>query len=162
MEDRRTQVFISYSHRDAQWLERLQVHLRPLVRESTIEVWDDTQIKPGAIWAAEIQSALEKAKVAVLLISADFMASDFLASNELPPLLHAAEEDGAIIIPVIIGDRPRFMLCLPHWNDGLNRHAETTPAQACGNSPSPHPAGQQPGCLLLRGRRLPVLPRSSR
>src|SRR5262249_5129511 len=61
-----------------------------------------TQIKPGAIWAAEIQSALEKAKVAVLLISADFMASDFIASNELPPLLHAAQGDGAIIIPVIV------------------------------------------------------------
>lgn len=102
MEHRRTQIFISYSHHDAQWLERLQVHLRPLVRESAIEVWDDTRIEPGAIWAAEIQSALEKTKVAILLISADFMASDFIASNELPPLLHAAKEDGAIIIPVIV------------------------------------------------------------
>ena len=102
MDQRRTQVFISYSHHDAQWLERVKVHLKPLVRESTIEVWDDTQITPGASWAAEIQSGLDKAKVAILLVSADFMASDFIASEELPALLRAAEEGGAIIIPVIL------------------------------------------------------------
>jgi TIR domain len=108
MEHRRTQVFISYSHHDAQWLERLQVHLRPLVRESTIEVWNDKLINPGASWEAEIQSALAKSKVAILLISADFLASDFIASNELPRLLHAAEEDGATIIPVIVS--PSYFL----------------------------------------------------
>lgn len=100
--DKRTQVFISYSHSDGHWLERLKVHLRPLVRDSTVEIWDDTQIEPGADWAAEIQLALSRAKVAILLVSADFMASDFIAYNELSPLLRAAEEDGAIVLPVIL------------------------------------------------------------
>jgi len=99
--ERRT-VFISYSHQDKNWLERLRIHLRPLEREYEIEIWDDTKIGPGSTWQDEIKTALDNAKVAVLLISADFLGSDFIATNELPPLLNAAEQDGATILPVII------------------------------------------------------------
>jgi hypothetical protein len=94
-------VFISYSHADAEWLERLQKHLRPLEREG-VTVWDDTRLKPGEPWREEIRQVVAKTKVAILLISADFLASDFIVTNELPPLLTAAEEDGATIIPVIV------------------------------------------------------------
>ena len=98
----RTRVFISYSHRDSTWLKRLQVHLKPLVRNKQIEVWDDTRIDAGMKWKDEIRRGLEGAGAAVLLISADFLASDFIAESELPPLLEAAETDGVVILPVIL------------------------------------------------------------
>jgi len=97
-----TQVFVSYSHRDKKWLERLQVHLKPLVRAGDIDLWDDTRIQPGTDWKAEIDRALVSARVAVLLVSADFLASDFVQDQELPVLLEAAEQRGTRILPVIV------------------------------------------------------------
>jgi hypothetical protein len=98
----RTKVFISYSHADKDWLDRLKRHLKPLVREGNLDCWDDTHIRPGDDWKQEIQNALDTAQVAVLLISADFFASDFIDETELPPLLDAAEAKGVRILPVIL------------------------------------------------------------
>lgn len=100
-EDLKT-VFISYSHEDVDYLKRLSVHLRPFEKKGLINLFDDTKIKVGEKWKENINMALDNAKLAILLISADFLASEFIVDNELPPLLKAAEEKGKLILPVIL------------------------------------------------------------
>jgi len=99
----RKQIFISYSHIDKIYLDRLMVHLRPLERYGLIKLWADTKLKSGDKWKIEIENALKRARAAILLVSADFLASGFIVDNELPPLLKKAESDGTKIIPVILG-----------------------------------------------------------
>lgn len=95
-------VFVSYSHADASYLNRILVHLRPIEREGLIDLWSDTKLQVGDQWREEVHEAVDSARVAILLISADFLASEFIVTDELPPLLAAAEKRGTRILPVIL------------------------------------------------------------
>jgi len=99
---KRQKVFISYSHIDRCYLDRLMVHLKPLEKEGLIDLWVDTRLRAGDKWEKEIKKALEQATVAILIISADFLASNFITDNELPPLLLKAEEEGVRMLPLLV------------------------------------------------------------
>jgi hypothetical protein len=99
-------VFISYSHKDEKWKNRLLAHLQVLQREGYLEVWEDRQIAAGEEWLPEIRSALERARVAVLLISADFLNSNFIRNEEVRLLLERRKTGEMRVIPVILRSCP--------------------------------------------------------
>lgn len=93
-------IFISYSHKDKIWLERLQVHLVPY---ATIRSWDDTQIPTGADWLPHIENALESSQVVVFLVSPHFLASRFIKDHERDPVFKRTHEIGNVkMFPVLL------------------------------------------------------------
>lgn len=95
-------VFVSYSHADLAALERLRVHLKPLFRQGLIRYWDDRGLKPGQHWRQQILQSIDAARVFVLLLSQDFLASDFIDAEELPRILAAQEQVGATVLVVYL------------------------------------------------------------
>jgi internalin A len=94
----RDQVFVSYSHRDQKLMEDFLMHLKPYLRSGSVTSWSDQQIASGMQWFEEIQAALAKTRVAVMLVSPGFLASDFIHEHELGPLLKEAKAGGVKIL----------------------------------------------------------------
>jgi hypothetical protein len=97
----RTKVFVSYSHKDADWLEKLQQHIALLRRLELVDPWADTRLEGGSEWEREIDVALTNAKVAVLLVSPAFLSSDFIWEKEMPRI-EAHCREGMEALPLII------------------------------------------------------------
>lgn len=95
-------VFISYSHKDEPWKEKLLVRLRALEQAGRIVLWHDRKIDAGEKWYPEIESAMAHAAVAVCLISENYLDSEFCAKEEIPYLLERRERDGMILIPILL------------------------------------------------------------
>ncbi|MCB0192646.1 MAG: toll/interleukin-1 receptor domain-containing protein [Anaerolineae bacterium] len=94
-------VFISYSPEDEDLKDQLLSHLDVLSRAGLVELWSADQIGAGAEWQTEIDNSIDQAKVALLLVTANFLNSDFILDEEVPALLQRHEEAGLIIVPVI-------------------------------------------------------------
>jgi hypothetical protein len=93
-------IFVSYSQKDQVWLERFITASKPLDRYAQIDLWSDRRIKPGDDWQREIDSAMDRAVIAVLLVSMNFLDSDFIYNVELPYILAAAKKRNLKILLV--------------------------------------------------------------
>jgi hypothetical protein len=95
-------IFISYSHKDEVWKDRLMTHLRVPEDEGILELWEDRRIDSGEEWYQEIEKAIKRSSMAIFLVSADFLTSKFIREKEVPELLERRIKEGLYIFPVII------------------------------------------------------------
>lgn len=96
------EVFFSYSHKDEALRDQLANHLSTLQRQSVIKKWHDRQIGAGTEWAGEIDKHLDTSHIILLLISSDFITSDYCFDKEVKRAMERHEEGKARVIPVIL------------------------------------------------------------
>jgi hypothetical protein len=96
------EVFISYAHEDLAYLQELEKHLANLERQKLIASWYDGDITPGTEWQSQIMDRLNSAQIILLLVSADFINSDFCYSIEMEQALARHNANQARVIPIIL------------------------------------------------------------
>jgi internalin A len=123
-------VFFSYSHRDETLRDELETHLKLLQRQGVISAWHDRKILPGEEWDREIDTHLEAARITLLLVSADFIASDYCWDKEVKRALERHASSETTVIPVLLRScdwerapfgklqgLPKGMTAITAWND---------------------------------------------
>src|SRR5574341_66031 len=97
-------VFISYSHLDEPWKDRLAKHLGIAQKQGLLQTWNDRDLLGGDDWFAEIISAIEQGSVAVLLVSHNSLTSNFILNEEAPRMLARREVKAARFYPIVVED----------------------------------------------------------
>ena len=113
------EIFCSYAHEDETWLRKLETHLSLLQRQNLVSLWHDRLIAPGTDWAKTIDAHLETASVILLLVSADFFASDYCYGIEMKRALERQGAGEAWVIPILV--RPT------DWRDAPFAHLQVLP-----------------------------------
>jgi len=100
------EIFCCYAREDQLLLQKLKTHLMPLQWQGLITIWSDTNINAGAEWEKEITKHLNVAHIILLLVSSDFMASEYCYSKEMKRAMERHEHGEARVIPVLL--RPTY------------------------------------------------------
>lgn len=124
-------IFYSYCHKDESFREQLETHLGILRRLGHIEEWHDRKILPGQVWPNQIDSNLEKADLILLLVSPDFINSDYCWEKELGRAMERHDAGEAQVVPIFIRPvdwsgapfgslqgLPKDCLSVTEWNNG--------------------------------------------
>src|SRR5947209_3129916 len=107
------EIFFCYAHEDEALLKKLKAHLRPLQRQGLIDVWYDRDISAGEEWEEEISKHLNSAQIILLMVSPDFMNSEYCYGSEMRRAIERHERREAHVIPVIL--RPVY------WQGALGK-----------------------------------------
>src|SRR5438067_12626282 len=105
------EIFCCYARKDQELLQILKAHLMPLQRQGLITIWSDTDINAGEEWEEEIRQHLTTAQIILLLVSPDFMASEYCYSNEMQRAMERHSLGEAKVIPIIL--RPVYWQSAP-------------------------------------------------
>ena len=95
-------IFIAYSRKDLAQLEQLRTQLRVLERRDHCHIFYDGVIQPGEKWEPRIKDELHRADIFVLLVTAEFLDSDYVNDIELPTILQREQDGTAKVFPVIL------------------------------------------------------------
>lgn len=95
-------VFISYSHKDKQLKDKLIIHMNSLIRQKYISLWYDNMIIPGKEIDEEVLQALQSSQIVLLLLSADYLASDYCYEIEMEKALTLRKEEKMEVIPILL------------------------------------------------------------
>ena len=122
MNEKGISVFISYSHKDERYRESLEAHMSILSRQGKVSTWHDRRINPGQEWENQIDEHIKKSDLILLLISSDFIASEYCFSKELSIAIENHEAQKSVVIPVIV--RPS------EWSDAPFSKLQGVPKDA--------------------------------
>lgn len=95
-------AFISYSHRDEDYKNELDLHLAAMKRQGLLRVWQDRQVKPGTDWDEETQKQLEDSHIIFFLVSPSFLASRYIMDAEVPRAMELHHSGRAKVIPIFV------------------------------------------------------------
>ncbi len=137
-------VFVSYAHKDEIFRQELETHLKLLHHQGLIQTWTDANIEAGEAWSESIRRQLEEASMIVLLVSADFIASDYCYHIEMEGAIGRHEAGDAVVIPVIVRD--------VKWK--TSSLGQLQPYRGVGCQSQTGRIGIQPGVALRMGSNL--------
>lgn len=100
--DARPRVVLLAAPEDTPWLKKLQVHLRPIARATKFEVWDSSQVPPGARWRDAVEEGFSRARAVVVVVSPALLADDDFAESRLPELLRRADSRTVRLLSLIV------------------------------------------------------------
>lgn len=135
-------IFVSYAHKDSQWLVKLRSALRPLEHRAELAVWDDHRLRPGDLFNKHIRETIARAPVAILIVSSAFFASTFIQQEELPKLLERGESGSCRLLWLLVDGE--------EWKDSPLRHKILAANDVQVPLASLSPARQQDALITLR------------
>jgi hypothetical protein len=135
MSEQKKRIFVSYSHADEEWCELFRRQLKSVHDPLEYDIWIDAgKIAVGSQWREKIEQGLRDTDAALLLISDNFLSSDFIRKKEQAPLL-ARRDAGMLLVPVLIGACPWQQIA---WLEGTQmRPAGGKPLEQIGRASSP-------------------------